>query len=202
MLVIKQGCGSTRTTRWFVSLHWLYHKFTPAQVIYYPSEKLKQVKQIVLQHHDQKEKSLPDYVINVLPTTTTTTTTTTATTTTSRVVLETIRSILETVDEATSLELILSKIVAAIAKFYKKEPASLFASGCPENDTACVEPLEDEKPAIGLTNLIDDLAEPLKIKQDSEASNLEKDSEASNLEQDRVEFEAGASSLAGRWEPR
>ena len=125
--------------------------------------------------------------------------------------METIRSILETVDEATSLELILSKIVAAIAKFYKKEPASLFASGCPENDTACVEPAEDEKPAIGLTNLIDDLAEPLKIKQDSEASkleqndeasNLEKDSEASKLEQDRVEFEAGASSLAGLWEPR
>ena len=65
---------------------------------------------VVLQHHNQGKEAIGDYVINVLPTTTTTTNDTTTTTTT----LETIKTILETADGASSLERILSKIVAEI----------------------------------------------------------------------------------------
>ena len=60
---------------------------------------------VVLQHHNQGSEAIGDYVINVLPTNNTTTTTTT---------LETIKTILETADGASSLEQILSKIVAEI----------------------------------------------------------------------------------------
>ena len=80
-----------------------------SQVIYYPPEKLKYVAKVVLQHHNQGNEAIGDYVINVLPTTTTTTNDTTTTTT-----LETIKTILETADGASSLERILSKIVAEI----------------------------------------------------------------------------------------
>ena len=58
---------------------------------------------VVLQHHNQGSEAIGDYVINVLPTNNTTTTT-----------LETIKTILETADGASSLERILSKIVAEI----------------------------------------------------------------------------------------
>ena len=44
---------------------------------------------------------------------------------------------METVDEAASLDLILAKIVTAIAKFYKKKPTSFFKSECHDNDTTC-----------------------------------------------------------------
>ena len=60
---------------------------------------------VVLQHHNQGSEAIGDYVINVLPTNNTTTTTTT---------LETIKTILETADITSSLERILSKIVAEI----------------------------------------------------------------------------------------
>ena len=60
---------------------------------------------VVLQHHNQGSEAIGDCVINVLPTNNTTTTTTT---------LETIKTILETADGASSLERILSKIVAEI----------------------------------------------------------------------------------------
>ena len=67
---------------------------------------------VVLQHHKQGEKALSDYVINVLPTPAPT-----------KATIETIKTILETADEATSLEPVLSKIVAVIVKFCK-EPNS------------------------------------------------------------------------------
>ena len=76
-------------------------------------EKLKHVTKVVLQHHNQGSKAIGDYVINVLPTNNTTTTTTT---------LETIKTILETADGASSLERILSKIVAEI---------------CPKHSSVC-----------------------------------------------------------------
>merc|ERR1712108_130646 len=153
-------------------------------VIYYPPEKLKHVRQIVLQHHDQGDKSIGDYVINVLPTTTTTTTTTTQ----SRVVLTTIRSILETVDEAASLDLILAKIVAAIAKFYKKKPAGLFKSEC-HNNTTC----EQEKNPSASQNLTS-----------GSNANIDGIEEASTQELDPMLVEAGAnSSRRGEtWEER
>merc|ERR1711974_558387 len=148
-------------------------------VIYYPPEKLKHVKQIVLQHHDQGNKSIGDYVINVLPTTTTTQ---------SRVVLTTIRSILETVDEAASLDLILAKIVAAIAKFYKKNPAGLFKSEC-HNNTTC----EQEKNPSASQNLTS-----------GSNANIDGIEEASTQELDPMLVEAGAnSSRRGEtWEER
>ena len=65
---------------------------------------------VVLKHHKQGGKALGDYVINVLPTPT-------------KVTIETIKTILETADEATNLEPVLSKIVAVIVKFCK-EPNS------------------------------------------------------------------------------
>ena len=74
-----------------------------AKPIFYPPEKLKHLTKVVLQHHNQ---AIGDYFINVLPTNNTTTTTTTT--------LETIKTILETADGASSLERILSKIVAEI----------------------------------------------------------------------------------------
>ena len=135
---------------------------------------MKQVKQIVLQHHDQGEKSIGDYVINVLPTTTTTTTTTTTITTTttttqSQVVLATIRSILETVDEAASLDMILAKIVAAIAKFYKKEPTSLFKSETCNNNSTCEKEVAGEKKESANQNLT--LGSNGNIEEEKESAN-------------------------------
>ena len=77
-------------------------------MIYYPSEKLKNVKQIVLKHHDQGNTSIGDYVINVLPTPPP-----------PGVVLTKIKSLLETVDETLeepTVYEILAKIVEEIEK--------------------------------------------------------------------------------------
>ena len=106
-------------------------------MIYYPAEKLKNVEKIVLKHHDQGNTSIGDHVINVLPTPPP-----------PGAVLTKIKSLLEmvneTVDEAldkAKVDVILTKILAEIAKFYDKKPESLFIS-----DTSGSTATEEVKP--------------------------------------------------------
>ena len=80
---------------------------------------------VVLQHHNQGNEAIGDYVINVLPTTTTTTNVTTTTTTT----LETIKTILETADDASSPDQILENIVLAICTKHKEVCENLNLGG-------------------------------------------------------------------------
>ena len=94
-------------------------------MIYYPPETPRQVEKVVLQHRKQGDKPYRDYVINVLPTTTTTTNDTTTTTTT----LETIKTILETADDASSPDQILSNIVLAICTKHKEVCENLNLGG-------------------------------------------------------------------------
>ena len=84
---------------------------------------------VVLQHHNQGNEAIGDYVINVLPTTTTTTNDTTTTTT-----LETIKTILETADDASSAEQILENIVVAICTKHKEMCENLNLGGEEEEE--------------------------------------------------------------------
>ena len=84
---------------------------------------------VVLQHHNQGNEAIGDYVINVLPTTTTTANDTTTTTT-----LETIKTILETADDASSAEQILENIVVAICTKHKEMCENLNLGGEEEEE--------------------------------------------------------------------
>ena len=95
---------------------------------------------------------------------------------------------METVDEAVSLDLILAKIVAAIAKFYKKQPAGLFKSEC-HNNTTC----EKEKNPSGSQNL--------RIGSSADIQRMEEAS-AQELDQTLVEGRGNSSRRGESWEER
>ena len=109
-----------------------------SQVIYYPTGNLKHVDKVVLKHHKQGGKALGDYVINVLPTPT-------------KVTIETIKTILETADEATSLEPVLSKIVAVIVKFCQEHNSNEEVCGS-FKDSSRIKTIDEKTPKINMFN--------------------------------------------------